>query len=66
MHLAPRVALNPTGNYRASPRPTIGWKFLQSLVKLGLLLVREEAYAPRIAMAAGAQALETLVLGAMG
>jgi len=66
MHLAPRVALDPTGDFGAGPQPTICWRLLESLLELCLLLWREEAGAPRIAMAAVAQASGTLVIVAMG
>jgi hypothetical protein len=66
MHLAPRVALDPTGDFGAGPQPTIGWWLLESLLELCLLLWREEAGAPSIAMAAEAGALGTLVIVAMG
>ncbi len=66
MHLASRVALDPAGDFGASPQPTIGWRLLESLLELRLLLWREEAGAPKIAMAAVAQALGTRVIVAMG
>ena len=62
MHLAPRVALDPAGDFGASPQPTICWRLLESLLELGLLLWREHKRAARIAVAAVAQAFLTLVI----
>jgi hypothetical protein len=52
MHLAPRVALDPAGDFGASPQATICWRLLERLVELGVLLWREEACTARIAVAA--------------
>src|SRR5712691_329885 len=48
MHLAPRLALDPAGDFGAGPRATIGWRLLEGLVESGLLLWREEERAARI------------------
>jgi hypothetical protein len=65
MHLASRVALDPAGDFGASPQATIGWRLIEGLLELRLLLLREDERAARIAVAAVAQALGTLVIGAM-
>src|SRR5439155_19610176 len=52
VHLAPRVTLDPAGDFGARPQPTIGWRLLESLLELGLLLWREDEPAARIAVAA--------------
>ena len=65
-HLAPRLALDPAGDFGAGPQATICWRPLEGLLKLCLLLWREDERAARIAMAAVAQALGTLVIVARG
>ena len=52
MHLASRLALNPAGDFGAGPQAPICWRLIEGLVKLGLLLLREDERAARIAMAA--------------
>ena len=52
VHLAPCLALDPTGDFGARPQPTIGWRLLESLLELGLLLWRKQEPAARIVVAA--------------
>src|SRR5258708_36277597 len=66
MLLVLRVALDPAGDFGAGPQAPIGGRLLERLIELRLLLWREEAGAARIAMAAVAEALGTLVIVAMG
>ncbi len=66
VNLAPRLALDPAGYFGACPQATIGWRLIEGLVELGLLLWREDERAARIAVAAVAQALRTLVIVTMG
>ncbi len=65
MHFASRVALDPAGDFGAGPQAAIGWRLIEGLLELGLLLWREHERTARIAVAAVAQTLGTRVIVAM-
>jgi hypothetical protein len=64
--IAPPFGSRSSGRRGASPEATIGWRLIEGLLELRLLLWREKERAARIAVAAVAQVLGTLVMAAMG
>src|SRR5258708_21625110 len=62
MYLAPRLALDPVGDFGASPQTAISRRLIESLLKLRL---REDERPARITATPVAQTLGTLLIVAM-